>query len=377
MASLSRIYLSPPDVGDDERQALLEAFDSNWIAPVGPDLEKFELEIAARIGVPDAVAVASGTAALHLALLLVDVQGGDEVVVPTLTFAASVFAARYVSATPVFIDVSEQTWTLDPGLLEEELSRRNRTNSLPKAVMAVDLYGQCCDYPALLQVCQRYDIPIVEDAAEALGSTCGAQQAGSFGRVGVISFNGNKIITTSGGGILLSEDQSLMSRARKLSTQAREPLPYYEHTEIGYNYRLSNLLAALGRAQLRHLDEKINRRRAVNAYYRQAMAKVPGISFMPEATYGRSNCWLTCAQIDPDQFGCDSEGVRLELERHNIEARPAWKPMHLQPVFRGYPTVGGSIAELIFERGLCLPSGSSLNVDELEWITKTITALVT
>jgi dTDP-4-amino-4,6-dideoxygalactose transaminase len=358
---MSRIYLSPPEVGEDERRMLLDAFDSNWIAPIGPDVDAFEEELAERAGVAHAVALSSGTAALHLALLLIGVVPGDEVLVPSFTFVATATAVTYLGATPVFVDSTPTNWTIDPGLVAEELAVRARQGRLPRALVTVDLYGQAADYDALGQLCQEYGIAMVEDAAEALGATYRNRPAGSFGRAGVFSFNGNKIITTSGGGMLVSDSAELIDQARHLATQARDPFPHYEHSVLGYNYRLSNLLAALGRAQLMGLDSRIDRRRALDQVYRTALSDIPGIEFMPIAPYGEPNWWLTCIVVDPDLFGSDRERIRLALEAEDIEARPTWKPLHLQPVFEGAPTVGGSACAAVFERGLCLPTGSALS----------------
>jgi dTDP-4-amino-4,6-dideoxygalactose transaminase len=358
---MSRILLSPPDVGRDERRLLLEAFDSNWIAPVGPQLEAFEREFAAAVGVPHAVALSSGTAALHLALLAVGVRPGDRVITSTLTFAATANAVVYCGAQPVFVDVSPSTWTLDAELLAAELARQARLGHRVGAIVAVDLYGQCPDYAEIQTLADRFGVPIVEDAAEALGSSCHGRPAGSFGACAAFSFNGNKIITTSGGGMLVSHDAAIVARARHLSTQAKEPVPHYEHRDVGFNYRMSNLLAAVGRGQLRRLDEMVQKRRRINERYRDALADVAGIELMPEAPYGRSNCWLTCVQIDHAAFGVTAEHVRRQLEERDIESRPVWKPLHLQPVFRGCPVAGGRVAETLFNNGLCLPSGSSLS----------------
>jgi dTDP-4-amino-4,6-dideoxygalactose transaminase len=359
---MARIYLSPPDVGEDERALLLEAFDSNWIAPLGPHVDAFEAELAAYVGVGHAAALSSGTAALHLALELLGVPAGDEVWCATLTFAATANAAVYVGATPVFVDADPATWQLDPALLAEALEDRARAGRLPAAVVAVDLYGQCADYEPILAACGRYDVPVIEDAAEALGATYRDRRAGALGRVGVFSFNGNKIITTSGGGMLVSDDEQLVCRARFLATQARDPAPHYEHLTVGYNYRLSNLLAAVGRGQLRSLDGKVAARRAVNAHYRAGLGDLPGLAFMPEADYGRGNCWLTCATVDAEAFGASPAEIREALAAADIEARPVWKPMHLQPAFASCETFGGQVAADLFVRGLCLPSGSSLSL---------------
>jgi len=361
---MSRIYLSPPDVGPAERQLLLDAFDSRWIAPLGPHVDAFERELAAAVGVPFAVALSSGTAALHLALVALGVGRGDEVVTSTMTFAATANAITYVGAAPAFVDVSPDTWTLDPDLLDEDLAARARAGRQAAAVITVDLYGQCADYDRILAVCARHGVPVIEDAAEALGATCGGRRAGAFGDCAAFSFNGNKIITTSGGGMLVSHRRDLVERARHLATQAREPAPHYQHNDVGFNYRLSNLLAAVGRAQLQALPAKLARRREINAVYRRALAGAPGISFMPEAPYGAGNCWLTCVLVSPQEFGATREDVRLELEARDIESRPLWKPMHLQPAFRGCASRGGAVSEHLFDVGLCLPSGSSLTPSE-------------
>ena len=369
---MTRIYLSPPEMGDEERRMLLEAFDSNWIAPVGPDIDAFEHELAERVGVGHAVALSSGTAALHLALMLVGVGPGDDVLVPSFTFVASAAAVVYIGANPVLIDCSPSTWTIDPELVAAELARRATKGNLPAALVTVDLYGQCADYDRLESLCNQYGIPLVADAAEALGASYRGRPAGSFGAAAVFSFNGNKIITTSGGGMLTSRSADLVDRARFLATQAREPFPHYEHSVIGYNYRLSNLLAAVGRAQLRGLESRIERRKKINSFYQGALRELPGIEFMPVAPYGEPNWWLTCIVVDPAQFGADREGIRLALEAADIEARPTWKPLHLQPVFTGAPTIGGTVCAGVFERGLCLPSGSALAESELERIVEII-----
>jgi dTDP-4-amino-4,6-dideoxygalactose transaminase len=371
---MSRVFLSPPDVGPEERRMLLEAFDSNWIAPAGPDIDAFEGEIAEKTGTAHAVALSSGTAALHLALLLAGVEPGDEVLVPSFTFIASAAAVTYVGASPLFVDCSADSWNLDPALVEEILTQRASVGRLPSAVLTVDLYGEAADYAALESLCRRFELPLIEDAAEALGSTYRGQAAGSFGLAGAFSFNGNKIITTSGGGMLVSASPDLAGRAKHLATQARQPVVHYEHLEIGFNYRLSNLLAALGTAQLRGLDRRIARRRQINGQYREALAHLPGITFMPIAEYGEPNYWLTCITVDPDAFGCDRESLRLALEAEDIESRPTWKPLHLQPVFEGIQTVGGKVSEAVFEQGLCLPSGSSLADSDLDRVTEIITS---
>jgi dTDP-4-amino-4,6-dideoxygalactose transaminase len=372
---VSRVFLSPPDVGEEERRLLLDAFDSNWIAPLGPHVDAFEADMAERIGVAGALALTSGTAALHLGLLLLGVGPGDDVLVPTQTFVATANVVTYLGARPVLVDSHPDTWTLDPGLVAAELDERAGTNRRPRAVVTVDLYGQCADYDPLVAACAEYGVPVLADAAEALGATYGGGAAGSFGAAGVFSFNGNKIITTSGGGMLVSHDAALIDRARYLSTQARQPVVHYEHTDIGFNYRLSNLLAAVGRGQLRGLDERVARRRAINERYREALAGLPGIDFMPHASYGEPNYWLTCILVDPDAFGATHHDIRLALEALDIESRPTWKPLHLQPVYAEAPTVGGAVAASIYDRGLCLPSGSRLAAADLDRVTTTIRAL--
>ena len=357
---MTRVFLSPPDVGGEERRMLLEAFDSNWIAPIGPDIDAFEREIAERTGVAHAVALSSGTAALHLALLLAGVERGDEVLVPSFTFIASAAAVTYVGANPVFVDCSADSWNLDPALVEEVLTERAALGRLPSAVITVDLYGETADYAALEALCRRFEVPLIEDSAEALGATYRGRAAGSFGVAGIFSFNGNKIITTSGGGMLVTQSPHLAERARHLATQAREPFPHYEHTTVGYNFRLSNLLAALGRAQLRGLDSRMERRQRIDTAYMAAFSGIPGISFMPRTAVGTSNFWLTCILIDPEIFGADREVVRLALEAHDIESRPTWKPLHLQPAFAGVGLVGIGRCADIFSQGLCLPTGSAL-----------------
>jgi dTDP-4-amino-4,6-dideoxygalactose transaminase/glycosyltransferase involved in cell wall biosynthesis len=361
-----RIYLSAPHMSGQEQQYIQEAFATNWVAPVGPHIDRFEAEFAEKVGLRHAVAVASGTAAMHLVIRQLELNPGEEVFCSTGTFAASVNPVIYERGCPVFIDSDPATWNLDCNLLDEELKRCARRGKLPRAVIAVDLYGQCADWDALQSICDFYKVPLIEDAAEALGATYGGKPAGSFGWANIFSFNGNKIITTSGGGMLATNDGDLATRARFLATQARDPAPHYEHSSVGYNYRLSNLLAGVGRAQLRVLDERVAARRAIFEQYQSALGGEPGISFMPEASYGRATRWLTCVLIDADQFGATREDVRLHLESQNIESRPVWKPMHQQPVFQNCRRVGGEVSEQFFADGLCLPSGSSLAASEVD-----------
>ncbi len=364
-----RIYLSPPDMGEQEKELLLDAFESGWVAPLGPHVDAFEEEIAAKVGVNHAVALSSGTAALHLALQLLDIKPGDEVLTASLTFAATANAIRYCGAKPIFVDSTSSSWNIDPNLLVNFLAQRAQRHQLPKALVSVDLYGQCADYTALHDIAGRYDIPIIEDAAEALGARYREDAAGSFGTLGIFSFNGNKIITTSGGGMLVTNNAQWADRARFLATQAREPALHYEHREVGYNYRLSNLLAAVGRAQLQRLDDIVKRRRAINAMYREALNDLPGLSFMPEAADCFSTFWLSCLTVNPQQAGTDRNAICQALAAHNIEARPVWKPMHLQPVNEDCEAVGGEVSQTLFEQGLCLPSGQRLSDAQIQTIT--------
>jgi dTDP-4-amino-4,6-dideoxygalactose transaminase len=353
-------------MGQAEQRYVAEAFATNWIAPLGPHVDAFEREFCDLTGARHAAALSSGTAAIHLALILLGVEAGDDVFVSTLTFSASVNPIRYVGARPVMIDSEPLSWNMDPGLLAGEMATRAKAGRLPKAVIVVHLYGQCADMDPIMEVCDRYGVPIIEDAAEALGATYRGRPAGTMGRIGIFSFNGNKIITTSGGGMLVSDDEALVQRARKLATQSREPAPHYEHQELGFNYRLSNVLAGIGRGQLEVLEDRVQARRANYHFYVERLGHLPGVRFQPEASWGRHNRWLTCLTIDPAEFGCDREEVRLTLEAQNVEARPVWKPMHNQPVFDSFPAVGGAVAEQLFRDGLCLPSGSNLEQSDLD-----------
>lgn len=371
MKSLSeRVYLSVPHMSGLEQPFVKEAFDSNWIAPLGPQVEAFEKEFKEIVGAPYSVALSSGTAALHLAFQLLGVGSGDEVLVSTLTFSATVNPLLYLGARPVFIDSERESWNIDPDLVESALEERERSGRLPKAVAVVHLYGQCADMDPILAVCDRYGVPVVEDAAEALGASYRGRSPGTIGSVGVYSFNGNKVITTSGGGMLVSEDENLVRHALKLATQAREPVPHYEHTEVGYNYRMSNVLAAIGRGQLRVLEDRVNARRRNFAFYQQALGDLPGVEFMREAAWGQHSRWLTTLTIDPLEFGVDRETIRVALEEQNIETRPVWKPMHQQPIFRDCTIYGGAVADDLFEKGLCLPSSSSLSESDLERVAE-------
>ncbi len=369
-----QILLSTPHMGDRELEFVKEAFDTNWIAPVGPHVDAFEQEFCQVTGVSHAAALSSGTAALHLALQLIGVQSGDEVFCSTLTFVATANPITYLGAKPVFIDSDRTTWNMNPDLLREALFNRARTGKLPKAVVIVHLYGQSADIDPILEACNFYEIPLIEDAAESLGATYKERSPGTFGHIGIYSFNGNKIITTSGGGMLVSHDPELVAKARFLSTQARDPAPHYQHSSIGYNYRLSNVLAGIGRGQLRVLSDRVAARRRNFEIYASALGNLPGIEFMPEASFGHATRWLTCLTIDPTAFGADREQIRLVLAEQQIETRPVWKPLHLQPVFAESECIGGAVAEDLFAHGLCLPSGSNLTTEDLERVIQAMTA---
>lgn len=359
-----RIYLSPPDIGKQEQLFVQEAFDTNWIAPLGPNVNAFEEEFCDTVGAPHAAALCSGTAGLHLAMILSGIQPGDTVMVSTLTFIASVNPILYCGAQPIFIDSEEDSWNLDPKLLEEALEKLSKENALPKALVLVHLYGQSADIDPIMELCAHYNITVIEDAAEALGATYKERSPGTFGRFGIYSFNGNKIITTSGGGMLVGKTQDDIEHARKLATQARDNAPHYQHSEVGFNYRLSNICAGVGRGQLMSLEDKVNKRRQNFDNYVNALGDLPGVTFAPEASWGRHTRWLTCLTIDPTQANTDRETIREHLTELNIEARPVWKPMHMQPLFEGVPCFGGKVSEKLFEQGICLPSGSSLTEEE-------------
>jgi pyridoxal phosphate-dependent aminotransferase EpsN len=369
------ILLSTPHIGSQELEFVKQAFDTNWIAPVGPHVDAFEQEFCQVTGASYAAAVSSGTAALHLALQLVGVGPGDEVFCSTLTFAATANPIIYLGAKPVFIDSDRISWNMNPELLQEALQKRAYFGKLPKAVILVHLYGQSADIEPILQVCDQYNIPLIEDAAEALGATYKGLSPGTFGRVGIYSFNGNKIITTSGGGMLVSDDDKLVMKAKFLATQARDPAPHYQHSEIGYNYRLSNVLAGIGRGQLQVLNQRVAARRRNFEIYQSALGDLPGIEFMPEANFGYSTRWLTALTVATEAFGADREYIRLQLAKQQTEARPVWKPLHLQPVFSECECIGGEVGEDLFMRGLCLPSGSNLTEEDLERVISVITAI--
>lgn len=363
---LPRIYLSPPHMGGEEQKFVNEAFDTNWISPAGPHLDAFEAELVNYNNISYCAALSSGTAAIHLALIILNVQQGDEVICSSFTFSGSCNPIAYQNALPVFVDSEPDTWNMDPVLLEEAIADRIKKGKKPKAIIMVHLYGMPAKIKAIMQVAASHQIPVIEDAAEGLGSTADGQKLGTFGDIGIFSFNGNKIITTSGGGALVSKNKEWVAKAKFLSTQARDAAPHYQHSEIGYNYRLSNICAAIGRGQLKVIDERVSKRRANFDFYKQELSKLPGIDFQPELERSYSNRWLTCITIDPKQSGgVTREKIRLALEANDIESRPLWKPMHQQPIFKAAPYYGSGVSEQLFENGLCLPSGSSLSPDDL------------
>lgn len=367
-SSDKRIYLSPPHMSGLEQGFIAEAFAANWISPAGPHLEAFERELADKVKIGGAVAMSSGTAAIHIALRLIGVGQGDSVFCSSLTFIASAYPVLYQKAEPVFIDSEPESWNMSPAALRQAFIGTEKSGRLPKAVIIVNIYGQSADLGPLKEICDAYGVPIIEDAAESLGATYKEKDSGTLGKFGIYSFNGNKIITTSGGGMLVSEDIEALKKARFLATQARDPARHYQHSEIGYNYRLSNVLAGIGRGQLRVLDERVKARRAVFERYLEAFSKIDGIEFMPEASFGKSTRWLTAMTIDPKICGKTAIEIMEELEKENIEARPVWKPLHMQPLFKDRTyyshSPDTSISEGLFGKGICLPSGSSLTVEE-------------
>src|SRR5260221_537756 len=361
---MKRILLSIPHMGDLEQGFVAEAFASNWMSTVGPNVTAFEQEFGDRLGVT-ALALGSGTAAIHLGLKALGAGPGDTVFCSTLTFVASVNPIRYLGADPVFIDSERATWNMDPGLLGAALASAAARNRLPKAVLVVHLFGQCADMDPVLETCASYNVPVLEDAAEALGATYKGRLAGTLGDIAAFSFNGNKIITTTGGGMLVSHRRpGLIEKARFWATQARDPGLAYEHSEVGYNYRLSNILAGIGRGQLRVLDRRGGERRAIAFRYRDAFADIPGIALMPQSPHGCHTNWLSCFLIDEDRFGRSRDELIARLDRAGIESRPVWKPMHTQPLYARAQRYGGRVAEDLFRRGICLPSSSSLGPEE-------------
>jgi len=360
----NRIYLSPPHMSQNERKYLLDAFDSNWIAPLGPHVDGFENEMAEYLGVKHAAALSSGSSALHLALILAGIKEGDRVLCPSLTISASANVILYEKAQPIFVVSDPNTWVMDLVACEKAMQKYK-----PKALISVDLYGQSCNYNAIADLCDKYNVLLIEDAAEALGADYKGKKCGSFGEMGILSFNGNKIITTSGGGMLVSNNEEFVTKARFLATQAREPDLHYEHKELGYNYRLSNLLAAVGRGQLEVIDDRVSVRRSIFNRYEKALSHIDGFTFMQEADYGKSNRWLTTLSVDEKSTGISRTHIIDTLEKENIESRPVWKPMHLQPLYNSYEYVRNDdrdVSAELFEKGLCLPSGSSLSEKDQE-----------
>lgn len=387
MTTKPRIHLSVPHMSGLEQQYINEAFTSNWIAPLGPNVDAFEREVAEYVGTKGALALSSGTAAIHMAVKLLGIKPGDKVLCSTLTFAASANPIVYEGGEPVFIDSEPGSWNMSPIALAKALEQAQREGWLPKAAVVVDLYGQSADMEPLLELLDHYRVPMIEDAAEALGATYKGKACGSFGKFGIISFNGNKIITTSGGGILLSDDLEALDKARFWSTQSRDKARHYQHSEIGYNYRLSNVLAGIGRGQLRVLEERVQQRRKVFERYYEALKDIEGVNFMPEAPFGRCTRWLTTMTVDPNLNPVTPSELLDALETENIEGRPIWKPLHLQPVFqkcryfthgsaedRNAPwgATGGSVSDYIFNTGICLPSGSNMTEEEQDRVIEVL-----
>lgn len=368
---MNRILLSVPHMGGHEKAFVAEAFSSNWLSTVGPNITEFEREFGARLG-SRAVAVSSGTAAIHLGLRALGVEAGDTVFCSDLTFAASANPIVYLGATPVFIDSERRSWNMDPQVLSRSLSEAAVQNRLPRAVVVVHLFGQCADMDPILEVCARYGVPVLEDAAEALGATYKGRAAGTLGDVAAFSFNGNKMITTTGGGMLVARDPELIRRAQFWATQAREPGIAYHHRELGYNYRMSNILAGIGRGQLLVLDERIEQRRAVAFRYADAFAGLSGISLMPQAEYGLHTNWLSCFLIDEAEFGCSRDQLIARLDAADIESRPVWKPMHMQDLYASAKYYDGGVCEDLFRRGICLPSSSSLSARDQDYVIEAV-----
>jgi dTDP-4-amino-4,6-dideoxygalactose transaminase len=365
-----RIYLSSPHIGVTEQQFVNEAFATNWIAPLGPHVDGFEKDLQQYTAVGHAAALSSGTAAIHLALVLLGVGPGDYVICQSMTFAASANPIRYQGAIPVFIDSEPDTWNMGPDTLETAIKKLIANGRKLKAIIPVDLYGMPARMDRIIQIAMEYDIPVVEDAAEALGSHIDGKMCGGFGKLGIISFNGNKIITTGGGGVLLGNDAQMIQKARFLATQARDPAPHYQHTHIGYNYRMSNVLAGIGRGQMQVLDQRVAQRRAIHQWYKEQLGGVPGIFFQPEPEGWFSNRWLTTILVNPaESGGITRDDIRLALEAENIESRPLWKPMHLQPVYSDCPAFVNGVSEALFNDGLCLPSGTNMTENDLQRIT--------
>ncbi|GAA5521835.1 aminotransferase class I/II-fold pyridoxal phosphate-dependent enzyme [Aliifodinibius salicampi] len=372
-----KIWLSSPHMGEEEQEYVQQAFETNWIAPLGPNVDGFEQDISAFTGAKHTAVLTSGTAALHLGLILLDVQPGDEVICSSFTFAASANPIRYQGATPIFIDSEPDTWNMDPELLRTAIEDRIEKGKKPKAIILVHLYGMPCKMDEIMDIAEEFGIPVLEDAAEALGSTYKGQSLGTFGKMGTLSFNGNKIITTSGGGALISDEEKLIEKARFLSTQARDDAPHYQHSQIGYNYRMSNVVAGIGRGQMQVLPKRVAQRRENYSFYKSRLSDIEGISFHEEPNPDMStNRWLTTITVNPDETnGVSREDLRLALQEENIESRPLWKPMHQQPVFHSCPYYGNGVSDKLFNNGLCLPSGSNLTPADRERVVQTIVSV--
>jgi dTDP-4-amino-4,6-dideoxygalactose transaminase len=372
-ARLKKIWLSSPHMGGNELVYVNEAYNTNWVAPLGPNVDEFEHDIEKYTNAKYAAALSSGTASLHLALILLGVQVGDYVICQSMTFSASANPIAYLGAKPVFIDSEIDTWNMDPELLEKAIIELAEKSIKPKAIIPVHLYGMPAKLHQVIKIGEKYGIPIIEDAAESLGSTLESRATGTFGKIGILSFNGNKIITTSAGGALIADDQSLIEKARFLATQARDDAPHYQHSHIGYNYRMSNILAGIGRGQMEVLIKRVQQRRTVNTWYRSFLSSIEGVHFQSEPNDNYfSNFWLTAITIDPEKTRVTREEVRLKLLTENIESRPLWKPMHLQPVFKDAMYFGNGVSEKLFDQGLCLPSGSNLSEEEKTRIQKSL-----
>jgi dTDP-4-amino-4,6-dideoxygalactose transaminase len=368
-----KIWLSPPHMGGSEQEYIKQAFDTNWIAPLGPNVNAFEDSLAEYCNVSHVAALSSGTAALHIALVILGIEREDEVIASTFTFSATVNPIVYQGAIPILVDSEPETWNMSPELLETAIKQRIKKGKKPKAIIPVHLYGMPARIVEIMEISEHYNIPVIEDAAEALGSRFNQKPAGSFGTIGILSFNGNKIITTSGGGALISDVKEYVDKARFLSTQARDSAPHYQHSQIGYNYRMSNVLAGIGLGQMEVINARINKRRENNNFYRKHLESIEGIAFLtePEETYF-SNYWLTTIIINPAETGTTREIIQRELEKENIESRPLWKPMHLQPVFESCPSIINGTSEKLFQNGLCLPSGSSLTDGERDRVMEVL-----
>ena len=363
-------------MGGEEFNFVKEAFETNWIAPLGPNVDGFEQDLQLFTGVKHAAALSSGTAALHLALIILGIKPGDEVICQSFTFSATANPIVYLGATPIFVDSESDTWNMCPDLLEKAIKDRIAKGKVPKAIVPVHLYGMPAKITQIMAIADRYGIPVIEDAAEALGATVNGKTAGSFGLMGVLSFNGNKIITTSGGGALISDNEKFISQARFLATQARDNAPHYQHSQIGYNYRMSNICAGIGRGQMLVLKKHIEIRRKIYNIYKKELSTFPGIDFLNEPAGYTSNRWLTTIIVNPESSkGVTCDAIRLMLEKENIESRPLWKPMHLQPVFKEYPSYINGKSESLFENGLCLPSGSNMTEEDLERVVLNIKKL--